>query len=267
VKIAILNDTEAGASTTGGLHFGCQLVMGSLRTLLTDNGHKVVQSVPSSWGTYTLNPEADLVIVNGEGSLHHNRRRELLAVAAQAPAILINTVWQDNDPQGLESFRHVACRESFSAKQAGEVCPVSVMPDLLFASPTVERFASRFVDADSDLLLTDSVMNQGGGIGCSAIQSAEAYLTMLQRHQRVATGRFHTTAACAALGIPFSCYPSNTHKLEGMLHDMGLPHLFFKTHKEAVENCPLGTSPEATAYAESAKQQIESFFTNLERFV
>jgi hypothetical protein len=268
MKISVINDTAKGLATTGGLHFGCELVMETLYDLLKTNGHEVVQKVASNETSFTINPQADLVIVNGEGSLHHNRRRELLAVAKEAPSILINTVWDSNDTtEGLEHFNYISCRESYSAKEMG--MGVKVVPDLLFANKWLREQAPFIHKPEHDIGVTDNVLNQlqGGDGGFSAIQPSRSYIPELLKYKRICCGRFHSVAACAVLGIPFSAWPSNTHKIEGMMEDMGVLEHFYYLKEDALENVPVDFNGNIALYSDLAQVDITNLFSKLESFV
>lgn len=268
MKIAIFNDTALGAATTGGIHFGCELVMETMLDLLEQNGHEVVQRVPSSVVGEKVDRSADLVIVNGEGSLHHNRRKELLLVAQEAPSILINTVWQEMDSNGLlDHFKYIAARESRS--QAEMPVEADVVPDLLFANKRLRKADTYPRHPQEDIGVTDSVLNQlkGGDGGFTAIQNASTYIEELKKYKRVCCGRFHAVAACAVLGIPFSAWQSNTHKIEGMMEDMGVLEHFYYMKDDAMANIPTTYSSEIELYVQNARTKIHSLFERLEDFV
>jgi polysaccharide pyruvyl transferase WcaK-like protein len=85
----------------------------------------------------------DLVLVNGEGTIHHNRPagRLLLELGPYAhssgvPVALINTGWQANDPQLvslLGAFDLVTARDERSAERMRAAgANVRVVPDLSF---------------------------------------------------------------------------------------------------------------------------------------
>lgn len=266
MKVSVLNDTALG-SVTGGAHFGCTLVMETLYDLLEENGHEVVQKVGANEPRFEIDKSADLVIVNGEGSIHHNHRRELVKVARSWPSILINAVYQENDALGMDEFNYVAVRENQSAKE----CPVEcdIVPDLLFASRTLAAFDTYPRKTTEDIGVTDNVLNQiaGGDGGISALQSPEAYITQLLKHKRMCCGRFHAVAACAVLGIPFSAWPSNTHKIVGMMEDMGIEHYHFRTKEEALAHVPTDFNSNIVLYVEDAKLKIHKLFERLEDFV
>ena len=57
-------------------------------------------------------------------------------------------------------------------------------------------------------------------------------------------------------GMPFSAYPSNTHKTEGMLLDAGCD-LYFPTQAEALDN--IGEF-DSTQYINHARKAISDMF-------
>lgn len=101
--LTVLNDTDAGGS-----HFGCHRVMNNIRALCKRHGLELATTVPSA--TPLSSPamrraikDADIVLVNGEGTLHHGRRRASWLIDAiqyaksrGKPVALINALYQDN---------------------------------------------------------------------------------------------------------------------------------------------------------------------------
>lgn len=86
--------------------------------------------------------EVDLVVVNGEGSIHHGRCNHLLEIATRFPAVLVNAVYQSNPRNdALGQFLYRSTRESLSASEiqnAGYSCEVT--PDVIFASMQLRSF-------------------------------------------------------------------------------------------------------------------------------
>lgn len=140
-SVVLVNDT------TTQMHHGCELVMRQIRLLLAKRGIKVLAT--SDEGTDWRSDKAflaaaarcDAIIVNGEGTIHHNRPagRKLLEVTELAeqyriPAFLINTTYQDNPPefkQYLDKFSAIFVREGESAKELAELAvPSTVVPDI-----------------------------------------------------------------------------------------------------------------------------------------
>tara|TARA_R110002012_G_scaffold243683_2_gene418361 strand:- start:13417 stop:14382 length:966 start_codon:yes stop_codon:yes gene_type:complete len=121
--------------------------MTAVVSLLASNGLKSVRFWPAhlEWQDDArfdaALAAARLVVINGEGTIHHNRLagRRLLeagtyAKAAGIPVALINTGWEDNGPDFLAMLNHfdlVAARDSRSAEQmALSGARVRVVPDL-----------------------------------------------------------------------------------------------------------------------------------------
>lgn len=261
MKIAVLNDTYKGSATTGGGHFGCEMVMEVIYSLLHANGHEIVQRVGSDETSFKLDSSADLVLVNGEGSLHHGRRRELIEVAKQAPSILVNTVWQDNPTEGLEHFRYISVREGMSHLALGG-CG-DVIPDVIFANARLKTYKG--TEKTTEQATTDNVLSQGDG-DILAIQPAHIVLDQLSRCNRVVCGRFHAAACCMALGIPFSAWPSNTHKTFGMMVDAGIHKHYYNSREKAITFCPAEVGVGVEQYVQNAISSIHRLFGRLEEW-
>jgi polysaccharide pyruvyl transferase WcaK-like protein len=157
LPVCILNDTRVDR------HHGCERVMGAIETLVARHGMQVVGSCPAH-ADWRQQPQflkaletARLVIVNGEGTLHHDRpaARRLLEIGAYAraagvPAVLLNAGWEANGPELLallRDFALVCLRDSASAEavrtggHAGRVVPDLSLygPAPQAAAPTRER--------------------------------------------------------------------------------------------------------------------------------
>lgn len=144
--VIVLNDTR------GDRHFGCTAVMRALEAGLSGVGLRVALSLGThvDWrnhaGFERALRSAQLVVVNGEGTLHHDRPAglRLLEVAAAAraagvPSALVNAGWQSNGEayaRAARDFDLVSARDSRSAAElraAGIAC--RVVPDLSLCSP------------------------------------------------------------------------------------------------------------------------------------
>ena len=265
MRVVLYNDTALINS-----HFGPQLVVHSLREQLVKRGVNLIgslhrDSLPQD--NRALLSQADLVIVNGEGSVHHGRCGHLVDIANEYPAALINCVYQENPPnKALSKFHLIAARESRSARHLLEcgATAVEIVPDLMFNASILREFVPE--EPVFDLGMTDNVTNRESGHPPFVSKPTE-YLRWLSQHRRVVCGRYHAAVACSVLGIPFTCWPSNTWKIEGMLDDMGLPELLFETQQEAIENCRVSfdaASKEKIAdYVADAQAKIESLFGQL----
>jgi len=247
VRIILINNTSLNG------HFGSGLVIDTIHKKLADRGLSVGYSIMmhrdwrQEWRKIS---GADLVIVNGEGSIHDDLRPDLLEIASKRPSVLINTVFQ-NEPktEHLEKFKYISARESFSQKEMLEHGVESVVvPDLIF-SADVER-----PEIIHDRIAMDSIL---GGMGISPRGNA---LEQIGKARTICTGRFH--GACMALkwGMPLSAYPSNTHKTLGMMNDAGCGHLYFATQEEAMDNIQPFDGSE---YVRNARKSIDQMFDDI----
>jgi hypothetical protein len=262
MRIVLYNDT-----TLLNSHFGPQLVIQTLREQLAKRGMELIgslhrDSLPQD--NRSILSKANLVIVNGEGSIHHSKCQHLIDIANEYPAALINCVYQGNESNiALSKFCLVTARESRSANHLIEcgAHDVEVVPDLMFAAQILREW-TRAVPA-LDLGITDNVIDRQSGHP-PFVPDPREYIQWLDQHCRVVCGRYHAAVACCVLGIPFSCWPSNTWKIEGMLDDIGLPHLCFATREQAMQNCPMSWDNEASQrigrYVDCAQQKIERMF-------
>lgn len=251
-KVYIAND----CSRYG--HFGCTLVMETFREQLARVGLDE-----------TLTPDdADLVIVNGEGSLHHGRRQDLLDWPARKPSVFVNAVYDTNPeyPQ-MREFRYVAVRESLSAaalREQGVEC--DIVPDVVLTSSRLRWLTEmrQFVKP-SGVLLTDNVLS--GAAGESACAEPTEYVKNLARHERAVCGRFHAALACAVLGVPFSTWDSNTHKIEGLMIDAGVPELHAADQETAIALCPDVMSASVAEYVRDGRERVDSMFEKIAELI
>ena len=144
MKVVILNDT------TADLHHGCARVMRLLVEGLAHHGMTVIARSPvhHDWeGDATIRTamsHADIIVINGEGTLHHGRPGaarllRVTEVAGNVPVALVNALYQDNPPEWgrwLSRLAHVSTRDSRSADAIAAVTgrkPV-VVPDLTLSA-------------------------------------------------------------------------------------------------------------------------------------
>lgn len=126
-KAVIVNDTSFEA------HHGCELVVNNIRNLLLKNDIEVINTNPV-WKNWEENNKflkdlknSDLVLVNGEGTIHHSqiRAKQLVKIAKYSKqlnkkVVLINSTIQDNDNDIIENLKYfdlIFVRESLSKKE------------------------------------------------------------------------------------------------------------------------------------------------------
>lgn len=121
---------------------------------------------------------SDIVIVNGEGTLHDATRQAkalaevgLFCRNAGIPSVLINSVYERNDAEiaaACRAFERIYVRESISAYEARQAgLEVEVVPDLTLSSSVMDKFrADRRL---SELIVTD---NANRDVGLPALEEA-----------------------------------------------------------------------------------------------
>jgi len=140
-SVLVVNDTRVDQ------HHGCYAVMEAITTLLRRNRMNPELFWPAhvEWRGDAEFEETiskvDLVLINGEGTIHHDRPtgRRLLELGARAraegvPVALINVGWVANGPELvalLRNFDLIAARDSRSAERMRVGgANVRVVPDL-----------------------------------------------------------------------------------------------------------------------------------------
>lgn len=265
MKAFLINDTSK-------YHFGTRMVVKTIEEQLEARGVELVGRSPSkhTFRRYrSILDTVDLVIVNGEGSLHGGRRRDLFDVALEYPSVLINfsiSGYQDFPVKAARSFKYVAARESISAANWNRWSRkwwdyrkkgVDVVPDLSLMQE-VETFLPH-----TDIGLFDSVETKkverakwmppfGGGI-----------IPEVQGYERWVVGRLHMVCLAIILDKAFSAYDTHTHKIKGLMKDAGMTHRFYVTREEALDNIPDKPSVAQSAYLYQARKRIPEMFDEI----
>ena len=164
-KCVILNDTSYD------FHHGCEIVMSNIIKLLKEIDIETIDTNPVgiNWKTnkkFMQNMiNADIVIVNGEGTLHHNavRVKELVSVGKyvkenlDVPIVLINTTYQDNGSEIAEYMKFfdlIFVRETMSQNDLKQFnIESSVVPDMTFYT----KFNLSSKSINNSIGTTDSV--------------------------------------------------------------------------------------------------------------
>lgn len=258
MRVVILNE----CTTTG--HFGTILVIESfleqlkrvdIELLGSYPNHVVRKEAPKTF------ERADLVLVNGEGTIHDDAAPHLLQVAERYPSVLVNCVFQNNtEVTGLDKFLYRAARESLSAEEIrsfGVQC--DVIPDIILTSDRLNSTLPKKGVRGTGV--TDCARHLERGF--NPHMNPDSYINRLMTYRKVVCGRFHAALSCAVLGIPLSLYPSNTWKNQGLAIDMGIPHLHKNTPEEAKLVCPDSFPEQVHDYVARSKKQINQFFEGL----
>jgi polysaccharide pyruvyl transferase WcaK-like protein len=146
-------------------HHGCTLVDRQLDKLASEVGLVITAKLPlqADWEALAP-PNFDLILVNGEGALHHDSKAAMRiaqvpswARGRDRPVCLINSVYQDNSAviaAGVKTYDAVFVRDEFSRAALAEAgVAASVVPDLTLTwEPKVPRGDGR------QIVVTDSTV-------------------------------------------------------------------------------------------------------------
>lgn len=148
-------------------HHGCTLVDRQLDSLAADAGLAMIGKLPLHSDWQRMAPaDFEVVIVNGEGALHHDSKaaRRIAEVpewahARRKPAILINSVYEANGPEiaaGVARYDAVFARDELSRDALAEAgIAAIVVPDLTLSwEPAITRGDGRLV------VVTDSTVKK-----------------------------------------------------------------------------------------------------------
>lgn len=167
-KALILNDTSIGSD-----HFGCMRVMRNLRKALSERNIEVVSTIPvgTSWknfpGIYEIINSVDLIIINGEGTIHNGRKKaeDLLSIVDALPRkmpflALLNAIYENNPREWaayLSKFDLIVTRDGRSADQIANLIgrKINHLPD--FSMCTNDGVIDRVNINRINFLIGDSV--------------------------------------------------------------------------------------------------------------
>jgi polysaccharide pyruvyl transferase WcaK-like protein len=267
VLVYLFNDTARSR------HAGCKAVMRSLRAEL-DQFADIVAT--HTVGSTTIDAAAfaacDAVVVNGEGTIHHDSPRAnfLMMVLATAQAAgkrtaLVNALYQQERlvvPDVLARLDFMSVREVRSAAQARRHggCP------WVLADSAADRRQLR----DAVPMRSLSGVVKGGthpkapsatwldGLDVPKLDvatgSLDEIVATLKQADVYVTGQHHGVYAAALAGIPFVALTSNSHKIEGLIEWSGLPSGL---------PIPVVTSekslPKALAFARAEREVFDRF--------
>ena len=240
--VALINDTSITSP-----HFGCQLVGQTFREQFKRTGIQQV-GLPKRFDTdqyRKIFDAVDLIVINGEGTLHHNKYRHLLDLASQYPTVMVNCVYQANDPNpGLKKLLYCSARESNSAaeiRKEGIQC--DVVPDVIFTA-TYPRIYPRAAPQYA-LGITDNVVKEYHGVWPLRWRVKDSRRChdprRVYREAFIVSARSCRSPCRRPLLHPVSPLlpgiqtPGNARTHGGHGH----PHLHFDNRREAIANVPI----------------------------
>lgn len=185
----------------------------------------------------------DVLIVNGEGSMHHDRKSALAKLEALKAAVeqgkkawLINTVWQEmsHDYDAvLQKLDGVVAREPLSqAALRAHGVEAEVKPDLSFFHPA--RDPETVSDFKGAPVMTDFWSDSFDAFARPTSSYLKDYrffeflkydwagaIESLKTTPLLITGRQHAVYAACKARTPFLAVKGNTHKIEGLVQMAG----------------------------------------------
>jgi len=262
MKVCLLNDCSDSR------HFGCELVKKAYLHHFEKRGVELVRSYAKreTWDPYVLD-SVDLVIVNAEGTVHHGKHARLLDVGVEYNSVFINSVFQENLYANweLNQFNFVSVRESMSRDDMidnHKYEPV-VVPDLIFTH--ADMFMNTRGDRRIGTFVSNSSTRITPGMPVTADCKDPEFVQKLSQSENAVCGRFHALCIAAMLDIPFSVYPGNTHKIEGIMRDMRASENYHATAEAAHANIPETVSSTVQAYVRDAPGRIDAMFDEILR--
>jgi hypothetical protein len=220
-------------------HAGSALVAHKIRKLLHQKG-------------LTEGPKADVLVVNGEGTFHHDapstkRISEVLAAnRGAAKVFFVNGVWQNMTKQ-VPDVSFACLRDSLSEESFKKVHPnveTTFAPDIsltyeLPVDPTTKKGVLFIdsVDPKVSAFLKDAAARTGSPFMemCKWAGGYDDLIRYIAVHEAVVTGRYHGATLSAVAGVPFTCAPSNTWKTRALLRDFGKEGFYHKDVASVLE--------------------------------
>lgn len=263
----LLNDT---GRLSGGFHLGTLFACSAIRQNLSDRGLQEIGWANDRARFDALIERATqqpaLVVLNGEGTLHHGAKRavELLSICVRAKekgmnVAVINSVWEKNPDAmvlALQQTDLVHVRDSLSQMSLPAGFPAKVTPDVSIKLFLKTMREGEFPPSQHKIAVMDSVLP---AVSDSLLDFAEQekfpfftmpegslrktrdkvversssiwprllQLTDVMTSEAWVTGRFHGLIAALCAGRPVCVLSSNTAKIEGFLQDGGLTEACF----------------------------------------
>jgi len=280
-KAIIINDT------TWEKHIGCGSVIESIRQNCKKRNIKVVKSYQR--GDVTSKPQevkemmnkVDIIFVNGEGSLHHSPQwfSALLEILPHHKScFLINTIWDKmffSDVNLLNKFQLISVRESRSydelLKTYSKPEKISIVPDLIFGLDTVNKNTAKNECGFGDSVLyslreyLSSFDNYFPLNYKEQKVNAQEYINWLRTLDIYITGRFHGVCLSIMAETKFFTFPSNSHKIEGILKDLDCEELLIRSLNDTKKiNKEKNYIEIFRNYKTNAKEKINIFFDKIE---
>jgi polysaccharide pyruvyl transferase WcaK-like protein len=231
MKVTILNNTSR-------YHKGCEKVMEYLHKDVVQSGHQIVASVMGNKDTLTDAWDkiemSDAVIVNGEGTMHHDRPipHSLLNVIRNAKkqgkkTALINTVWQsmtlDEEMKDVLRDTYISVREIMSAEELQkDNIHADIHLDLSYFNHVPEKVTPHRELVVGKFFAQADYRPKNVPVLDIFKQDWDTFVNVLRSTDWFITGRHHELYAACKARCPFATLSGNTHKNEGLIKWAGV---------------------------------------------
>ncbi|CAN1560066.1 hypothetical protein MCELHM10_02599 [Paracoccaceae bacterium] len=267
MKLFLANSTESAR------HAGCKAVMRSLGTAIAQVPGLVIVGIHDHKEKAVDEDafqEADALLVNGEGTIHHsgNRARFLLDLIQSAKrsgkrVLLVNALFQQYDcPKDdiLADLALLTVREprsaAFARRYGGEprlLLDSAADPLFLAQGQAIPLAHGRAIGGfHQNGVLSDPFAGIEGDRLTMRSGSFEDIVATLRGAELYLTAQHHGVYAAALAGCPFVASPSNSHKIESFVEWTGLPIPICMTREEIVPAMAFATR-NRSMYAELAE--------------
>lgn len=185
--------------------------------------------------------QADILMINGEGTLHHSghRARFLMAMIEKAKAsgkrvMLVNALFQQYECPSDDLLAGLALLTVREPRSAAFAARFGGRPRLLLDSAADPVFLTGGIarplqhgrvigGVHKDGLLERPFAGMPGDRLRMSDASFEDIVATLRRAEIYLTAQHHGVYAAALAGCPFIATPSNSHKIESFIEWTGLP--------------------------------------------
>jgi hypothetical protein len=237
VNVFLANDTSDVS------HAGCKAVMRSLSAAIAGAGLTVTGRHIT--GTRQIDAQdfdaADILLINGEGTIHHSGPRALFllqliqrAKTAGKRIALVNALFQQYDAPAddiLSGLALLTTREprssAFARRFGGQ--PITLLdsaadPAFLTNGKARKLTTGRVIGgAHRHGLIPDPFAAYEGDRLTMRGTTYEDIVATLRTAEIYLTAQHHGVYAAALAGCPFVATPSNSHKIESFIDWTGLP--------------------------------------------
>ena len=226
MKVIVLNDTSR-------YHKGCEKVMEYLYKDLRRCGHEVLAIVKGNSDTIVnidnIIKDIDAVILNGEGTMHHNRPvpHSYLNILRNAKKMgkktaMVNTVWQDmkidDEMKDVLKDTYISVREVMSARTLQkDSIHADIHLDLSYFNDVPERVSSHRELVVGKFFSQSDYRPKGVPYIDIFKQDWDTIVNVLRYSDWFITGRHHELYASCKARCPFVLLDGNTHKNRGLI--------------------------------------------------